>query len=183
MPAVGDRFSAPWGRYQVHRLAGDQVVLRDLDRPTACVTPTLAELAERYVGVELLAAAAARPAPPAPAGDRPRPAPPAPPAGSTARCADCGRASISLAIVRYGDVEVAYCGRCYGVVAERPLATGATSTGWTPPPGEAYESRAEVGSFERPPPADRVEHPRRERPQPRRVGPDEWLIATGEVRR
>jgi hypothetical protein len=176
-PAIGDRFAAPWGRYVVHRLAGDQVVLRDLDRATACVVVSPAELAAKYSGVQLLAAIAAGPPPTSPA-----PLERTPFAAGPRACPSCRQPAIAFA--RLGDGGPEYCWRCYGVEAEHaepPPAIAATD--WRPPPGETYDTRAEVGSFDPPPP----EHQRprqRAKPAPAsRVETQDWLIATGQVSR
>lgn len=70
---IGALYTAPWGRYRVHREQGADLVLQDLGAPSAFVVVSLAKLAESYV----LAAAAA----PAPALV---PAPCTPPAPSWA---------------------------------------------------------------------------------------------------
>lgn len=47
---IGDRYTAPWGRYAVHRIDVncEEIVLRDLDRLSACIIVTPAELAANY---------------------------------------------------------------------------------------------------------------------------------------
>jgi hypothetical protein len=184
-PAIGAVYTAPWGsRYVVHRLAGDEVVLRDLDRPTACVLETPAELAARYTatgevrtsGAHQLAQEPA-PAPAAPAAADPPPAAPTSrQAGVRRRCGGCGLPAIALAVA---DSGAEYCFRCYGVSAQQREATGALSTSWRPPAGEDYESRTDVGSFAPPPPEQ--QRPRERPPRkPARVEANEWLALTGE---
>ena len=144
-PEIGARFTATWGsRYAVHRIDGDRVVLRDLDRPSACVIPTLAELAAsgKYLAdtAAEIAPTSAPAAPPqaalllvdlAPAatggrgGDRrsgAKPAAPrATPAPSSSACSVCGRGGhgVALAVLEIGGTEIAYCWRCYGVEESR----------------------------------------------------------------
>ena len=194
-PVIGQVLTAAWGRYAVHRVDGDQVVLRDVARPGAFVLPARAEFEANYRPV----IAAVEPTPielvHAPqqlaqrdAGqdcgrprDRRPAAPPAAPAVVPAGrqvCAGCELPRIALAYIG----EVGYCWRCYGVSeAPRPVATSSAS-GWRPTPGEAvYESRSEVGSFERPDAA--AARPKPARSAPARVDAQEWLGSTGEVRR
>lgn len=229
-PAIGQRFTATWGsRYAVHRIDGDRVVLRDLDRPSACVIPTLVELetSGKYSAdttAEIAPTSAPTPASPqaalllvelAPAatggrrGDRRPSAKPAAPGAqpaaavtSASSCATCGRGGhgVALAVVEIGGAEIAYCWRCYGVDESRgygvtahrapapaPPASppaGALHTDWRPPPGEVYESRADVGSFDPPRPEDRrPPAPRPKPPPPPRVDAQTWLVGTGEVTR
>lgn len=68
MIAAGAVFSAPWGRYAVHRAEAAHVVLRDLGNPTAYVVVDRAKLAAEY-------SAAATPAP-APVAAAPKASPP-----------------------------------------------------------------------------------------------------------
>ena len=75
--------------------------------------------------------------------------------------------------------DLEYCWRCYGVTeAPRREATGALSMTWEPDhEAEDYASRADVGSFAPPPPAERTRQtpPRK----PARVKPEDWRANTG----
>jgi hypothetical protein len=77
----------------------------------------------------------------------------------SAVCSDCRKPAIAFAVV--GDLE--YCWRCYGVAEQRTAAkaVSTTSAAWEPPPGETHASKAEVGSFDRPPPEERRSRPAR----------------------
>lgn len=182
-PAIGAQYSAPWGRYVVYRVEGDHVVLRDLDRPSGFVMPSSAKLAAEYsleqaapayMPPEQLAAEPAAAAPPIAAD--PPPTRPPPIADGRRRCPCCGQPANMFAVV--GE-DLEYCWRCYGVTeAPRREATGALSTTWEPDhEAEDYASRADVGSFAPPPPAERTRQtpPRK----PARVKPEDWRANTG----
>lgn len=155
-PQVGDRYRAPWGAYAVHRVELERVVLRDLDNPRAYVVPTPAKLAAEYELVEAAqrapgaamaqGAAELQPAAPAPASAKP-----VPPwlTGAPLTCSDCQRPCRALWYTEDDDGP-RYCSSCLMGPA-RPAAVPTLGT-WRPPAGEAYASRADVGSYDPLPP-------------------------------
>ena len=54
---IGAEYTAPWGRYRVHREAIGEVVLRDVGAPNAFVVVTPSKLEAEYATAELVAAA------------------------------------------------------------------------------------------------------------------------------
>lgn len=167
MIAVGALFVAPWGRYAVERIDGTLVVLADQQRAHAFVCKQLADLeaSSDYRAV-------------APAAPPSRPAKP-----PTARrdCDDCGR--VSAVLWHHGDPEdptsLRFCPGC--MQRDASTAYPPTLSLWRPAPGEASESRAEVGSFEPPAGTKRApaRAPRPSRDQTRSM----WQAATREVAR
>ena len=194
MAAIGQVVTAPWGRYEVHRMDGDRAVLRDLARPGAFVLPTRAELAASY---ELEVAARPDPTPlklvheplqlvqrdagqdrgrPRDRAHDARPSPaPAAPVGRQV-CAGCERPRVVLAYIG----EVGYCWRCYGVseVPRTLPAVAAIAARSAAQPEDESTAKAELGSFDSPPVGER--RPRTwSAPRPARVNGDDWQHATG----
>ena len=138
-PHAGDRYDAPWGRYTVLRCNADaSVTLQDLDRPTACVRPSRAKLAAEYSLVQ-----AAQPVLDAP----PLKVAPAPWVEPLETCSDCQR-QVRIVFATDDPAGPKYCCQCLSTEGSR---------GWRAPAtrgraggGDAYASRAELGSFARP---------------------------------
>lgn len=141
-PLAGDRYDAPWGRYTVLRCNADaSVTLQDLDRPTACVRPSRAKLAAEYSLVQAAQPVLAAAPPPAVA-------PAAPWVEPGGFCAECKRPCRVLWATDDEDGPM-FCGIC---------ASGDGGRGWRAPStrgraggADEYASRAELGSFARPP--------------------------------
>lgn len=86
--AVGDRYDAAFGRYKVHRIDGDTIVMIDVDRPTAMVMPTRDKLGPGLNFWPVVASPSGGAAAPArPGGDAGEPAAPAAPSSAKPRAA------------------------------------------------------------------------------------------------
>lgn len=176
MPAPGEVYTAAWGRYVVHRVAADGVVLRDTSRPTACVVPSHDKLARDY------RLEAPSPAPIAERrAERTPEAPAAAPRVEPLRsCSECRQVKRVLWATD-DDEGPLWCGPC--LQTGRPLPPAPSLGTWRPAPGveDGSSAKSELGSFARPTEPGPARKPAKPSPSRREELRDLWTAATAEL--